>query len=99
MGLKASRILNQKWDLVPSNLQDICDLRKFKKAIKQWKPECCPWCFSAKCRFSGKNNLKRFKLLKSNKKCYSKFDILRLSNTNFCAVCGFLRCGAVCWQS
>ena len=86
------------WDLVPSNLQEICDLRKFKKVIKQWKPESCPCCFSAKCRFSGKYNLKRFKLLKSNKKCCSKFDISRLGNTNFCAVCGFFRCGAVCWH-
>ena len=30
------------WDLVPSNLKGICDLDKFKKAIKQWKPEGCP---------------------------------------------------------
>ena len=30
------------WDLVPSNLTEISDLDKFKKAIKQWKPEDCP---------------------------------------------------------
>ena len=30
------------WDLVPSNLKEISDLDKFKKAIKQWKPEDCP---------------------------------------------------------
>ena len=30
------------WDLVPSNLKEICDLDKFKKAIKQWKHENCP---------------------------------------------------------
>ena len=26
------------WDLVPSNLKEISELDKFKKAIKQWKP-------------------------------------------------------------
>ena len=26
------------WDLVPSNLKEISDLDKLKKAIKQWKP-------------------------------------------------------------
>ena len=30
------------WDLVPSNLKEISELDKFKKAIKQWKPEDCP---------------------------------------------------------
>ena len=30
------------WDLVPSNLKEINELDKFKKAIKQWKPEDCP---------------------------------------------------------
>ena len=30
------------WDLVPSNLKEISDLDKFKKAIKQWKPQDCP---------------------------------------------------------
>ena len=28
-------------DLVPSNLEEISDLDKFKKAIKQWKTEDC----------------------------------------------------------
>ena len=32
----------KKWDLVPSNLREICDLDKFKKPIKQWKHEDCP---------------------------------------------------------
>ena len=27
------------WDLVPSNLKEISELDKFKKSIKQWKPE------------------------------------------------------------
>ena len=27
------------WDLVPSNLKEISDLNKFKKAIKQWRIE------------------------------------------------------------
>ena len=48
----------QIWDLVPSNLKEISDLDKFKKAIKQWKPEDCP-CRLCKCQFSGKNNLKK----------------------------------------
>ena len=30
------------WDLVPSNLKEISELGKFKKAIKQWKSEDCP---------------------------------------------------------
>ena len=30
------------WDLVSSNLKEICDFDKFKKAIKQWKSEDCP---------------------------------------------------------
>ena len=30
------------WDLVPSNQKEISELDKFKKAIKQWKPEDCP---------------------------------------------------------
>ena len=30
------------WDLVPSNLKEISELDKFKKAIKQWKSEDCP---------------------------------------------------------
>ena len=46
------------WDLEPSNLKEIRELDKFKKAIKQWKPEDCPCSFCAKCQFSGKNNLK-----------------------------------------
>ena len=29
-------------DLVPSNLKEISDFDKFKKAIKQWKPGDCP---------------------------------------------------------
>ena len=29
-------------DLVPSNLKEISELDKLKKAIKQWKPEDCP---------------------------------------------------------
>ena len=32
------------WDLVPSNLKEISDLYKLKKAIKQWKPEDCRLC-------------------------------------------------------
>ena len=28
--------------MVPSNLKEISDLDKVKKAIKQWKPEDCP---------------------------------------------------------
>ena len=28
--------------MVPSNIKDVSDLDKFKKAIKQWKPEDCP---------------------------------------------------------
>ena len=31
------------WDLVPSNPKEISDLDKFKKAIKQWKTEDCPY--------------------------------------------------------
>ena len=49
------------WDLVPSNLTEISDLDKFKKAFKPWKPEDCPCRLCkvcAKCRFSGKNNLR-----------------------------------------
>ena len=30
------------WDLVPSNLKEMSDLDKFKKAIKQWQPEDSP---------------------------------------------------------
>ena len=30
------------WDLVPSNLKEINELDKFKKAIEQWKSEDCP---------------------------------------------------------
>ena len=30
------------WDLVPKNLKKISDLDKFKKTIKQWKPEDFP---------------------------------------------------------
>ena len=29
-------------DLVPSNLNEIYDLDKLKKSVKQWKPEDCP---------------------------------------------------------
>ena len=29
------------WDLVPSNLKEISEFDKFKKAIQQWKPEDC----------------------------------------------------------
>ena len=29
------------WDLVPSNLNEIYDLDKLKKSVKQWKPEDC----------------------------------------------------------
>ena len=31
------------WDLVPSNLNELSDLDKFKKVIKQWKPGDCPY--------------------------------------------------------
>ena len=31
------------WDMIPSNLTEISELDKFKKAIKQWKPEDCPY--------------------------------------------------------
>ena len=31
------------WDLLPSNLKKMRDLDKSKKAIKQWKPEDCPF--------------------------------------------------------
>ena len=37
-----SNIGRQIWDLVPSNLKEICDLDEFWKAIKQWKREYCP---------------------------------------------------------
>ena len=30
------------WDMVPNNLKEISELDKFKKAIKQQKPEHCP---------------------------------------------------------
>ena len=30
------------WDLVPSNLKEISDLDRFKKSIKQWKPDDYP---------------------------------------------------------
>ena len=30
------------WHLVTSNIKKMSDLDKFKKAIKQWKPEDCP---------------------------------------------------------
>ena len=30
------------WDLVPSNLKEMSDFDKFKKAIKQWQPEDSP---------------------------------------------------------
>ena len=30
------------WDLVSSNLKEIGELDKFKKAIKQWKTDDCP---------------------------------------------------------
>ena len=64
------------WNLVPSNLKEINELDKFKKAIKQWKPEDCP------CRMSKvfvqnvgflekiTSKKKSFKLLKENSKCY-----------------------------
>ena len=41
----------------------------------------------AKCRFSGKNNLKEvvIKLLKENLKYYLKFDISKFVNAYFCA--------------
>ena len=42
---RAESILNlgpKIWDLVPSNLKEISDLDKFKKAIKRWKPEDWP---------------------------------------------------------
>ena len=40
------------WDLVPSNLNKINELDKFKKAIKQWKPEDCPFRL---CKVFGQN--------------------------------------------
>ena len=50
------------WDLVPSNLKEISELDKFKKAIKQWKPEDCPCrlckVFVQNVGFLEKNNLK-----------------------------------------
>ena len=30
------------WDLVSSNLKQVSEIDKFKKAIKQWKPQDCP---------------------------------------------------------
>ena len=42
-GTESTSNLGQKiWDLVPSNLKVITELDKFKKAIKQWKPDDCP---------------------------------------------------------
>ena len=50
------------WDLVPSNLKEISELDKFKKAIKQGKPEDCPCrlckVFVQNVGFLEKNNLK-----------------------------------------
>ena len=50
------------WDLVSSNLKQASEIDKFKKTIKQWKPEDCPCrlCkfFVQNIGFSGKNNLK-----------------------------------------
>ena len=50
------------WDLMPSNLKEISDLDKFKKAIKQWKPEDCPCrlckAFVKNVGFLEKNNFK-----------------------------------------
>ena len=43
-GTKSISDLGPKiWDLVPSNLKEMSDLDKFKKAIKQWKPKDYPW--------------------------------------------------------
>ena len=50
------------WDLEPSNLKEIRELDKLKKAIKQWKPEDCPCrlckVFVQNVGFLEKNNLK-----------------------------------------
>ena len=37
-----SNLGSKKWNLISSNLKEICDLDKFKKANKQWKPGDCP---------------------------------------------------------
>ena len=31
------------WDLVPLELKKLSSLGAFKKAIKKWKPQSCPW--------------------------------------------------------
>ena len=51
------------WDLVPSNLKEISELDKFKKFIKQWKPEDRLYRLCKACRFSGQNNLKEVVIL------------------------------------
>ena len=50
------------WDLVPSNLKEICSLDKFINPLNNGNlrivlVDCAKFC--AKCRFSGKNNLKK----------------------------------------
>ena len=37
-----SNLGSKMWDLVPKNLKEISELHKFKKVIKEWKPEDCP---------------------------------------------------------
>ena len=39
---RISKLGTKIWDPVSSNLKEISDLDKFKKTIKQWKPEDCP---------------------------------------------------------
>ena len=43
MELKVSSSFGSKiWNLLSSNLKELRDLNKFKKAIKQWKPDDYP---------------------------------------------------------
>ena len=81
----------KKWNLVPSNLKQISDLGKFKKAIKQWKLEDCPCracrVFVRNVGFLEKITSKKlpFKLLN----CCLEFDISIFGNTQFCACVAF----------
>ena len=88
-GTESISNLGQKiWDLLPSNLKEMSQIN-FKKPLNngnrrmslQIVQSVC-----AKCRFSGKNNLKEVvKLFKEISKCYLKSDISKFVNMHFCA--------------